>query len=116
MNVTNKIELEIVNKLIADILAAGYRIAVSTERGYDIGEMLMGSTDPAKIIEEAFSAGESHLFIQPATGPMVSDGGAVVSDGWVYLIPGNGNYIISDYSVRLEHLLEGANAIADQYE
>jgi len=108
------IEKKIVSKLVDDILAGGYRIAVSLERGYDVDEMLLGSTDKNKIMDEALGGDDCHLFIQPANGPTVVDG-SVISKGWVYLVFGNDGWdVISDYSMKIEPLLENVNKLADK--
>jgi hypothetical protein len=110
-----EVEKKIVGQFIDDALAAGYRLAVSLERGYDISQMLLGSTDKNKIMEEAFAGDECHIFTQPKNGPTVENN-KVISNGWVYCIMGNdGCDVISDYSTNLEKLLVTANKIADQY-
>lgn len=107
-----RIEREIVGKIIDDALAAGYRVSVSLERGYDLDEMLHASTDKEKIMDEAFAGDECHLFIHDATGETVIDG-AIISRGWIYLVFGNDGWdVISDYSVRLEEFLKGAETLA----
>jgi len=107
-------ETRIVKRFVKDAIKAGYRLAVSLERGYDVDEMLLGSTDVKAIMDEAFAGDEAHIFVQPATGPTIEDG-AVVSIGWVYIVLGNDGYdVISDYSVNLESLLDGANKLADK--
>ncbi len=109
------VEHEIVERFIDDALAAGHRLSVSLERGYDADEMLLGSTDRQKIIDEAFAGDDCHIFVVPATGPTVEDG-RVVSKGWVYCVYGNDGWdVISDYTVNLESLLAGAKAISDKY-
>lgn len=82
------IERRIVRRFVTDALAAGYRIAVSLERGYDTEDMLLGSTDLRAIMDAAFAGDEAHLFIQPGTGPTLKDN-TVVSIGWVYIVLGN---------------------------
>lgn len=110
-----EVERKIVGRFVKDALAKRYRLAVSLERGYDTDTMLLGSTDKAKIMEEAFAGDECHIFVQPTEGPTIKDG-AVVSIGWVYCVFGNGGWdVISDYTTNLEELLAGANAISDQY-
>lgn len=111
-----QIEHKIVSKLVDDILKKGFRIGVSLERGYDLDEMLNGSRDKEAILKEAFAGDDCHLFVQPAAGPVEKDG-AVVSNGWVYLVYGNDGYdVISDYTTNLEKLLKGANKLSDKME
>jgi hypothetical protein len=110
-----ELEKRILSKFVDDALAAGKRLAVSLDRGFDIDEMLNGSRDRNKIIEEAMAGDECHIFVQPANGPVV-DEGRVVSEGWVYFVWGNDGWdCISDNTTNLEYLLKGAEAIADQY-
>lgn len=109
-----EVEQKIVGQFVRDALAAGKRLAVSLERGYDVDEMLLGSRDEQRIMAEAFAGDECHIFIQPAEGP-TTQGGRVISDGWVFCILGNGGDVISDYSVNAESLLAAANKLADHY-
>lgn len=110
-------EKKIVRQFVNDALAKGYRLAVSLERGYDTDEMLLGSTDVAKIMDEAFSGDEAHIFVQPGDGELITGDGQVVSEGWVFIVLGNGGWdVISDYTVNLEPLMVNANKIADRYQ
>lgn len=117
MNATirRKVEADIVRRFVDDALAAGHRLAVSLDRGYDLDEMLLGSRDPEAIMHEAMAGDDCHVFVQPADGPTV-ERGRVVSVGWVRLVFGNDGYdVIVDYTTNLEGLLAGANALADTY-
>jgi hypothetical protein len=110
-----EVERKIVGQFVRDALAAGHRLAVSLERGYDIDEMLLGSRDESKIMEAAFAGDDCHIFLQPAEGPTVEDG-KVVSDGWVNCVFGNDGWdVISDYSTNVEPLLAEASKLSDQY-
>jgi len=110
-----ELEKRILTKFVDDALAAGKRLSVSLERGCDIDEMLLGSRDKEKIIEEAMAGDKSHIFVQEAEGPLVEDG-LVVSEGWVYFVFGNDGWnVISDYTWGLEQLLRGAEVIAAKY-
>jgi hypothetical protein len=110
------IERRIVRTFVEDALAAGKRLAVSLDRGYDVEDMLLGSRDKAAIMLEAFAGDEAHIFVQPAEGPTVEDG-QVVSEGWVFIVLGNDGYdVISDYTVNLEPLLARANKLAEKLE
>jgi hypothetical protein len=113
-----EVEQKIVGRFVKDALAAGKRLAVSLERGYDHETMLYGSTDYKKIMEEAFAGDEAHIFIQPADGPVADENGSCISEGWVYCVFGNDGWdVISDYSANelTEKLLVGANKISDRY-
>jgi hypothetical protein len=114
-----RIELErrIVRTIVTDAIAKGYRLAVSLERGYDVEDMLLGSVDINRIVNEATAGDESHLFIQPGTGDTVKDG-SIISHGWVYFVFGNDGWdVVSDYTTNLDGLgiLDRANAIAEAY-
>lgn len=116
VEIRQKIERTIAERFVDDALKAGYRLAVSLERGYDIDEMLLGSRDRDKILEAMFAGDECHVFVQPAEGPTVEDG-RVISEGFVYFVLGNDGWdVISDYSTRLERLLTSANKLAEQIE
>jgi hypothetical protein len=113
-----EVERKIVGQFVKDALAAGYRLAVSLERGYDAPDCLLGSRDYDAIMAEAFAGDDCHIFIQPSDGPTVDGEGRIVSDGWVNPVFGNDGWdVISDYSGNelTEKLLAGANEISDQY-
>lgn len=102
-----ELEKRILTRFVEDALKAGKRLAVSLDRGYDLDEMLLGSRDKAKIIAEATAGDECHIFVQPATGPMVS-GGRVVSEGWVYFVYGNEPCKLAKVIYIREHCLTWA--------
>lgn len=111
--IIRKVEREILERTVDALLAAGYRIGVSLERGYDVDDMLLGSRDRDAIIEEAWAGDDCHIFAQPAEGPTVEDG-SVVSEGWVYLVYGNDGWdTMSDYTTNLEDVLKPVNDYAD---
>lgn len=124
MSVKMRIEVEkkIVGQFVKDALAAGFVLAVSLERGYDIGEMLIASDDYDKIMEAAFAGDDCHIFVQEKNDLPVEDG-KIVSSAWVYCVFGNDGWdVISDYSVSLDDeddstygLLKGADEISKQY-
>lgn len=112
-----EVEEKIVGAFVDAALKAGYRLAVSLERGYDTDEMLLGSTDRAKIMEEAFAGDECHIFVQPATGKLL-DNGNVVSRGWVYCVFGNDGWdVIADYTTNLDKLglMVEADKLSEHY-
>lgn len=122
MTMIRKVETEIVGRFIDDALAAGYRLAVSLERGYDVADMeergMLGCTDRDKIMAEAFAGDDCHIFVQSADGPTVENDG-ILSEGWVRLVLGNDGWdVISDYSTGLEDigLMAGALAVSKAYE
>lgn len=115
-----EVEKKIVGAFVDAALKAGYRLSVSLERGYDIEDMLIGSTDQDKIMEEAFAGDDCHIFVSEATGELIDDGNGdrVISIGWVYCVYGNDGWdVISDYSCHLDDLglMVEAKKISDQY-
>jgi len=114
-----EVETKIVGAFVDSALKAGYRLAVSLDRGWDIDDMLLGATtaDREKIMSEAFSGDECHIFIQPPEGELTKDH-RVVSLGWIYCIFGNDGYdVISDYTTNLEKLglMDEAQKLSDHY-
>lgn len=109
-----ELEQRIVRAFVRDALKAGYALAVSLERGYDVETMLLGCRDEQRIMTEIFSGDECHVFLQPHGAPIAD--GQVVSDGWVYLVFANDGWdCISDYTTNLEPILKAANALAKEY-
>lgn len=114
-----EVERKIVGRFVRDALAAGYRLTVSLERGYDTDEMLQGSRDYKRIMEEAFAGDECHIFVQDATGPILDKGGFIRSRGWVYCVFGNDGWdVISDYTMSIEKLglMAGAEKVSERYQ
>jgi len=124
------VEKAIITRFVKDALAAGNRLSVSLERGYDVDEMLLGSRDEQKIIDEAMAGDDAHVFIHEGDGPLTGEPArravwqpqsdkSIVSIGWVYFVLGNDGYdVISDYLANevTESLLKGANELADKIE
>ena len=111
-----EVERKIVGQFVADALAAGYRLSVSLERGFDRETMLTGSRDATAILSEAFAGDECHIFVHLPVGPLRDKHRRLDCVGWVYLVYGNSGYdVISDYTTNLEELLKPANALADSY-
>ena len=112
------IERAIATQFVRDALAAGYRLSVSLERGYDTDEMLLGSTDEAEILEAMFAGDDCHVFIQAAEGPLLIDNN-IADLGWVYFVMGNnGTDVICNSlsNVLTESLLSGAEALANKID
>lgn len=109
------VEAEILRKFVDDALASGYRLSVSLERGYDIDEMLLGSTDRERIIAAAQDGDDCHIFVHEGTCDVLV-GGQIDSIGWVYLVFGNDGWdLVSDYTTNMEELLKGALAVSEKY-
>lgn len=93
----------IVGRLVGDVLAAGY--SVSIFNGGEDAEVER-ATDPAVIFAELSASDRDELVLY-------KDG---VRGGWVLLIWGNDVDVISDYSIKLETVLSGANALAQELD
>lgn len=110
------VERKIVGRFVRDALKASNRLSVSLDRGYDVDEMLIASTDRRKIMAEAFAGDDAHIFVHPPHGKPVV-GGQVNSRGWVYLVFGNDGWdVINDYTMNLEPLMAGANELSQRYQ
>ena len=117
MSVRMRIEVEkkIVGQFVRDALAADHRLSVSFERGYDLDEMVIASTDYETIMKEAFDADDCHIFVHDADGPTIENG-LLIADGWVYCVYGNDGWdVISDYTTNLEPLMTEAFKISNHY-
>lgn len=95
------IEKAIVGRLVTDLLAAGMTITV-WNGGYDAE--IQDSTDADTIFAELAASDQDEL-------TMEKDGHY---EGWIRLVWGNDCDIISDYSIRLETLVAGAAAVAEE--
>lgn len=113
-----RVEHQIVSSIIKESLLQGYRITVSYERGFDMEEMLLGSTNPAEIIEAVFAADECHIFIHPKDGELLDEQQRLNSLGWIYIVLGNDGWdAICDYTTNLDELgvLVEALNLADEF-
>ncbi len=106
----NPIETRIINKLLADALAAGYNISVN-----DGEDTIVSHSREIGVIKGAMrSTDEDYLhftILEP-------DLGNFRRVGWVRLIYGNGVDLISDYSDNsaTEALVSGATKLAEEIE
>lgn len=97
------VELAIVRKAAADLIAAGYLITV--DDGDD--EPVRKSKDIDAIMDAAFAVDEAYLYVYSGEGQ--------AKCGFVRLIYGNTGWdVISDHSVNLEEALKPTNDFADQ--
>jgi hypothetical protein len=55
VKIRREVEEKIVGQFVKDALAAGHKLSVSLDKGYDLDEMLVASRDYDKIMEEAFA-------------------------------------------------------------
>jgi hypothetical protein len=102
---TAEIEIEIATKVITDALAAGFCIDVND--GEDT--TVQASTDQRVILDAMRSTDEDFLILHKVDGDKALN-------GWVRFVYGNGDAVISDYTVNLEDVLKGANALAESLE
>lgn len=117
-----EVEKKIVGAFVNSALAAGYRLSVSMERGYDIDNMgdcgVLGTTDKESILREAFAGDDCHIFVHENKNDVVTKGGLLDSVGWVYCVYGNDGWdVISDYTTNLDSLglMAEAKKISKQY-
>lgn len=115
-----------VNKLIAtrvveDCLAAGY--ALNIDNGGDTHELPAPSRDKQQILDAMFATDDEHLLIYAPGSARHGQRSAVLSGknwkciGWVYFIYCNSGYdVVSDYTTNLEHVMKGANELAEEWE
>jgi hypothetical protein len=114
------VERRIVSAFVKQALAAGYRLSVSLDRGYDLadGSPFLGATDATAIIAETLAGDAAHVFLHAADGPLLI-GSKLNAIGWVYFVFGNDGWdAISDYTTNLDKLevLTDAEAISRRYE
>ena len=102
--IADEVERQIAEKLVRDILAAGYTVSVND------GEVttLRQSTDLDAIAAAMATTEEDYLYAFDAKHTLI---------GWVRLIWGNGADLISDYSANpgTEAMVAGAEALADRF-
>jgi len=98
-----RIEARIVRQVVDDALAAGFTLDVDT--GGDEPD-LAGSRDRKAVLKAMMETDEDYLILHRGQ-----------QSGWVRFVYGNeGWYVINDYTVNLEPVLAGANALAERLE
>ncbi len=103
MNVKERqaLEREVAVALIEAGLKAGYEIAVD-----DGEEEFPRTTDQNLILSQMFSVDEENLYFY-------RDG---LRYGWVFFVYGNDGWdAINDYSSKMDHIMDGVNAIVKKY-
>lgn len=98
-----EVERQIIERLVIDILTAGHPISVHNGETYELSY----STDKAEIMRAVGVSDETTL--------QVFQRGRTEAIGWVQLIHGNVEDVISDYSLKLEKVCKGANALAERF-
>jgi hypothetical protein len=98
------IEQSIVVMLVNDLLAAG--LTISVWNGGDEAE-IEDSNNAEAIFAELAASDQDELCMRDASGCYA---------GWIRLVWGNDASVISDYTTRLEEILNGAKKLADELE
>lgn len=101
-----RIERRIARQAIADLLAAGYQVAV-----FEGGDIILGATSNVRSILEVMEGlEECYLFAMAS-----DDAGKMKRAGWIRFISGNGGWdVINDYTTNLEPLLLRTNTLAER--
>jgi hypothetical protein len=97
-NHKNEAERQIIVLLVEDCLAAGYALGVND------GEetTLEDSTDEEKIFAAMSTTDEDFLILNKR-----DEAGEILDKGWIRLVYGNDGYVISNYTVNLEPIVDG---------
>lgn len=104
------VERRIIKATVADLLAAGYLVQVSYERGYDLEHK--PSLDLDEVMGYVQACDEEHLMVYDQNEISQEDDRA---GSWVYLVYGNDGWdVVSDYTTDLEEALKGSLALADK--
>lgn len=106
----------ILERLVRDLLADGYRINVNDNNGNRETHLANGAElgiVMAAIFHPDIPADDFTLDIMRAANP---EGSQWDHCGWIRVIEGNGASVISDYSTNLEKVVGPANALADELE
>lgn len=99
-----RIERTIARRVVLDAIAAGF--ALNVNNGGDTSELPAPSKKVKEVLAAMFATDDEHLLLY-------KDDKRV---GWVYLVYGNDGWdVVSDYTVNLEKVMEGANQLADKY-
>jgi len=100
-----RIERAIVRRTVKDALAAGYTLDVD-DGGEDLA--VEGAKTLKATLDALLNTDEDYLILRRL------ESGA---KGWVRFVYGNDGWdVICDYSVNIEDVLAGANALAERYE
>ena len=97
-----KMERQIVTKIVDDALAAGYELSV--DNGGDC-DMVCGATDRLAILDALFQTDEERLVLSKYKKHI----------GSVFLVYGNDGWdVVCDYHLSIEDVMKGANELADK--
>ena len=104
-----RIEEQIAERCIVDLLAAGYSLGVHDGEEITIHH----STDSAAVKAEMFNTDEVRLLVYKTDGPQ----GKRDWFGWVFFVYGNDGWdVINDNTCNLEDALEGVTKYAESFE
>ena len=104
-----RIEEQIVERCIADLLAAGYSLGVHDGEEITIHH----SQDAAAVKAAMFTTDEVRLFVYKTDGPQ----GKRDWFGWVFFVYGNDGWdVINDHTCNLEDALKGVDEYAETFE
>jgi hypothetical protein len=99
------IERRIINVAVADLIAAGFFVAVHDGEAVCVPK----TQDAEKVMAGIMTTDEDILFVYRNTT------GGWIKHGWVQLVYGNtGHDVICDYTANLEDLMKGANDLSDK--
>lgn len=103
-----RVERSIVRAVVKAALAAGYLVAV--DNGGDEYE-LMPCDNIRTILRAMFATCHERLWMYDSKNGMKRT-------GFVWLVYGNdnGENVIADYTINLEHLMAGVSAVANKYQ
>ena len=102
----NHIEQQIVQQVIQDALAAGFRLTVDN---LEDSSPVRHSQDAGAVLAAMTRADENYLYLSrhaPGDHEYI---------GWVHFVYGNDSHdVIDDYTVNLQQMLTNAEALADR--
>jgi hypothetical protein len=106
-----KIEVAIVKQIVADALKAGYTLSVDDGGEWPLA--LSRSTDAKAVLDALINTDLDTLILERVDAAT----GARSEYGWVRLVYGNDGWdVINDYTLSIEDVLAGANALAEKLE
>lgn len=98
-----KLERQIAFKLIEELLAGGYELAIDDGEGIAVRR----TRDEKTLREGLFSVDEEHILVYKPTDK--------TRIGWVFLVYGNDGYdVINDYAVSIEDHITETNKLAER--
>lgn len=99
------VERTIIQRLVMDIISEGHNVTVNNGEEY----VLKNSKSVAKVMKAIMTTDEDHLY--------VDWDGEIGCKWWIWLVYGNeGPTVINDHSTSLEHLVKGADKVAEYWE